>query len=304
MCVFPSCEICHRSDHFDSEPQELLPSDPLYHSFMHRVCIQHGYICGIVSPVKEPRYTKASAHNILHSSNRIEIYRWLEITWIGIIINALDATTSVLIASFSIYYLLRERTGFKRSETIVNRLIIYAINTGLVTSICSILTLIFVCFITFVLRKLEWLKEIIDCCTSFEDDIHLLLQPIRQTWVLQFFWWWIDTDSRISLLQLAPRNVRYSQLSESWHSLTLLFILSRLNSRNKIRQAAGSSLDASDRRVSFTNILDRRAQAESNSVSHTLLHNTITKSQSSPLSLTFEILESNSDNNSNWGTHR
>lgn len=181
MCVFLSCETCHRSDHFDSEPQELLPSDPLYHSFMHRVCIQHGYICGIVSLVKEPRYTKASAHNILHSSNRIEIYRWLEITWIGIIINALDATTSVLIASFSIYYLLRERTGFKRSETIVNRLIIYAINTGLVTSICSILTLIFVCFITFVLRKLEWLKEIIDCCTSFEDDIHLLLQPIRQT---------------------------------------------------------------------------------------------------------------------------
>ncbi|TFK34807.1 hypothetical protein BDQ12DRAFT_656505 [Crucibulum laeve] len=49
--------------------------------------------------------------------------------------------TDIIIAASLCYFLQRLRTGFKKSDSLVNRLCIYAINTGVLTSAVSLCTL-------------------------------------------------------------------------------------------------------------------------------------------------------------------
>ena len=72
------------------------------------------------------------------------ITQWLEITWMAKVINSLNMGTSILITVLVIFYLQRGRTGFRKTDNIINRLIIFSVNTGLLTSICSTLATIFV----------------------------------------------------------------------------------------------------------------------------------------------------------------
>ncbi|KLO11878.1 hypothetical protein SCHPADRAFT_449622 [Schizopora paradoxa] len=60
------------------------------------------------------------------------------------VLNVFGVVSDFTIAGTLIILLHRSRTGFRRSETIVNRLILFTINTGLATSLCAILALIFV----------------------------------------------------------------------------------------------------------------------------------------------------------------
>lgn len=57
-------------------------------------------------------------------------------------INALAAVSDVAIAVSLIFLLQRSRTGFRRSDTVINRLILFSLNTGLLTSIDALLSLI------------------------------------------------------------------------------------------------------------------------------------------------------------------
>ncbi|KAI5122024.1 hypothetical protein M0805_008015 [Coniferiporia weirii] len=66
------------------------------------------------------------------------------IAWLSKLTNALAAAADVVIAAVLIVLLHRSRTGVRRSETIINRLIIFTVNTGLLTSFCAILAVIFV----------------------------------------------------------------------------------------------------------------------------------------------------------------
>ncbi|KAH8109883.1 hypothetical protein DFH11DRAFT_893550 [Phellopilus nigrolimitatus] len=59
-------------------------------------------------------------------------------------INILGAASDIMIAFTLIFLLQRSRTGFSRSETIINRLILFTINTGLLTSLCALMSLIFI----------------------------------------------------------------------------------------------------------------------------------------------------------------
>ena len=61
------------------------------------------------------------------------------------VVNVLSAASDIGIAFVLIFLLQRSRTGFRRSETIINRLIIFTINTGLLTSMCAVMSLITVC---------------------------------------------------------------------------------------------------------------------------------------------------------------
>jgi len=45
--------------------------------------------------------------------------------------------TDVFTAASLSYFLHKMRTGFKRSDTLINRLIIYSVNTGMLTSVFS-----------------------------------------------------------------------------------------------------------------------------------------------------------------------
>ena len=69
---------------------------------------------------------------------------WLTVTWLAKTVAALDASAGVLLAGLVIFLLHRNRTGFRRTESMINQLIIMSINTGLLTSICAVLTFIFV----------------------------------------------------------------------------------------------------------------------------------------------------------------
>ena len=57
-------------------------------------------------------------------------------------INALAAVSDVAIAVILIFLLQRSRTGFRRSDSVINRLILFSLNTGLLTSIDALLSLI------------------------------------------------------------------------------------------------------------------------------------------------------------------
>jgi len=66
----------------------------------------------------------------------------LRITPLTITINALSTTIDVLIASSLVYLLNSARTGFRKSDTMINKLIIFVVNTGILTTLCAIAALI------------------------------------------------------------------------------------------------------------------------------------------------------------------
>ncbi|KIK55471.1 hypothetical protein GYMLUDRAFT_841073 [Collybiopsis luxurians FD-317 M1] len=61
---------------------------------------------------------------------------------VSIVTNVLGITCDICITSLMIYLLQKSKTGFKRSTDVLNRLIIFTFNTGIPTSLCSIVTLI------------------------------------------------------------------------------------------------------------------------------------------------------------------
>ena len=60
-------------------------------------------------------------------------------------LNIINCIIDLGIAFTLIYLLNRARTGFVRSDTIINRLIKLSMNTGLLTALCATATLIAVC---------------------------------------------------------------------------------------------------------------------------------------------------------------
>ncbi|KAG6885746.1 hypothetical protein C0993_010256 [Termitomyces sp. T159_Od127] len=61
---------------------------------------------------------------------------------LSISVNGLAATGDVLIALILCTLLHRSRTGFHRSDTMINKLILFAVNTGFLTSLCAVASLI------------------------------------------------------------------------------------------------------------------------------------------------------------------
>lgn len=61
---------------------------------------------------------------------------------LSITVNALGAAGDVVIAFALCVLLHRSRTGFQRSDSMINKLIIFAVNTGVLTSLCAIASLI------------------------------------------------------------------------------------------------------------------------------------------------------------------
>ncbi|KIL62133.1 hypothetical protein M378DRAFT_166117 [Amanita muscaria Koide BX008] len=61
---------------------------------------------------------------------------------LSVTINALAAAGDVLIAVTLCILLHRSRTGFHRSNTMINKLIMFAVNTGCFTSLCALASLI------------------------------------------------------------------------------------------------------------------------------------------------------------------
>ncbi|KAH9894219.1 hypothetical protein C8Q73DRAFT_745781 [Cubamyces lactineus] len=66
----------------------------------------------------------------------------VQIKGLSISINAFAAAGDVTIAAILCTILHQSRTGFSKSNTLINRLMVFAVNTGLLTSVCACLSLI------------------------------------------------------------------------------------------------------------------------------------------------------------------
>ncbi|PIL33606.1 hypothetical protein GSI_04229 [Ganoderma sinense ZZ0214-1] len=74
----------------------------------------------------------------LHAFTQYEHFYWIDSAACGCAVAADMLTTSVLI-----FTLRRNRTGFRRTDTIINSLVQYSINTGLLTGIINCMALVF-----------------------------------------------------------------------------------------------------------------------------------------------------------------
>ncbi|KAF5393735.1 hypothetical protein D9757_000328 [Collybiopsis confluens] len=57
-------------------------------------------------------------------------------------VNVLGAVADVAIAAGLFYFLQRSRTGFKKSDTMISKLIMFSVSTGLLTSVCAVASLL------------------------------------------------------------------------------------------------------------------------------------------------------------------
>jgi len=81
---------------------------------------------------------------LAYSGMSLSIKTFVEIDrlrYVSILINALAAAGDVLITAVLCILLNRSRTGFQRSDTLINNLILFAVNTGVFTSLCAIASL-------------------------------------------------------------------------------------------------------------------------------------------------------------------
>ncbi|KAF9065861.1 hypothetical protein BDP27DRAFT_1450038 [Rhodocollybia butyracea] len=66
----------------------------------------------------------------------------VELKGLSITVNALAAAGDVLIAAILSFLLQGSKTGFRRSDSMLNTLTLYAVNTGMLTSLCAVASLI------------------------------------------------------------------------------------------------------------------------------------------------------------------
>ena len=57
-------------------------------------------------------------------------------------INVITCVTDTVIALMLVYYLHTSRTGIRQTDSMLNKLIVFAVNTGLITSVDSIISLV------------------------------------------------------------------------------------------------------------------------------------------------------------------
>ncbi|TRM68470.1 hypothetical protein BD626DRAFT_565306 [Schizophyllum amplum] len=85
------------------------------------------------------------ACSVAFTAKSLELSTWRELSSLkplSMTVNVLGAAADVIIAAGLFFYLQRSRTGFKKSDTMISKLILFAVSTGMLTSICAIASLI------------------------------------------------------------------------------------------------------------------------------------------------------------------
>ncbi|KAH8829263.1 hypothetical protein DL96DRAFT_1040808 [Flagelloscypha sp. PMI_526] len=76
-------------------------------------------------------------------SLQMETYEHLlSISPLTITINALSTAVDVLISGSLVIFLALSRTGFRQTDSVISKLILFFVNTGLVTSLCAVASII------------------------------------------------------------------------------------------------------------------------------------------------------------------
>ncbi|KAJ3837418.1 hypothetical protein F5878DRAFT_662106 [Lentinula raphanica] len=90
-----------------------------------------------------PLYNERSKKSMFPGS--LKLVTWEDLTQLkslSMTVNVLGAVADVLIAAGLFYFLHRSRTGFKKSDTMISKLIMFTVSTGLLTSICAVASLL------------------------------------------------------------------------------------------------------------------------------------------------------------------
>ncbi|KAI5828880.1 hypothetical protein K523DRAFT_306229 [Schizophyllum commune Tattone D] len=85
------------------------------------------------------------ACSVVFTAKSLQLETWSQLSSmkpLSMTVNVLGAIADVIIAAGLFFYLHRSRTGFKKSDTMISKLIMFAVSTGMLTSVCAIGSLI------------------------------------------------------------------------------------------------------------------------------------------------------------------
>jgi hypothetical protein len=90
----------------------------------------------------EPQYTSCGCrcHSLFRSLGNQHVCHRLHLARASLV---LYVVTDLLVALLLCYFLHSSRTGIKRTDTLINKLIVYAIHNGLITSVADIFVIAF-----------------------------------------------------------------------------------------------------------------------------------------------------------------
>ncbi|KAH9999633.1 hypothetical protein BJV74DRAFT_162596 [Russula compacta] len=98
------------------------------------------FVTGFIIGMAVAQFATAVVFTI--RSFHLHVGQAIKIKYLGTIALSLGVATDIFTAASLSYFLHKMRTGYQKSDTLINRLIIYSVNTGMVTSICSAAVLI------------------------------------------------------------------------------------------------------------------------------------------------------------------
>ena len=113
----------------------------------------------------------------------------LSLDWLLKLTNSINAVTDILITATLIALLHRSRTGFRRSDNMINRLILFTVNTGALTSILAIIIVIMVCidrYILIILNSEESFRFSYILPPSFTLHFTAALVDVRINYLMSF----------------------------------------------------------------------------------------------------------------------
>ncbi|GAV99496.1 hypothetical protein LENED_000956 [Lentinula edodes] len=83
--------------------------------------------------------------SVAFTISSLKLVTWKDLTnlkSLSMTVNVLGAVSDVIIAAGLFYFLHRSRTGFKKSDTMISKLIMFTVSTGLLTSVCAVASLL------------------------------------------------------------------------------------------------------------------------------------------------------------------
>ncbi|KAL1743913.1 hypothetical protein HDZ31DRAFT_83085 [Schizophyllum fasciatum] len=83
--------------------------------------------------------------SVVFTARSLQLSTWSELGALkplSMTVNVLGAVADVIIAAGLFFFLHRSRTGFKKSDTMISKLIMFAVSTGMLTSVCAIGSLV------------------------------------------------------------------------------------------------------------------------------------------------------------------
>ncbi|KAI0706378.1 hypothetical protein C8Q76DRAFT_156951 [Earliella scabrosa] len=108
------------------------------------------------------------------------IKEWPEMTWLSSAAFTCALVTDVLLTGMMIVCLRSSRTGIKSTETLLNTLIVYTINTGLLTSTLSLASLVFA-----LVRPGDMIFIAVNMCTTHSYAVSVLALTNSRTHLRQ-----------------------------------------------------------------------------------------------------------------------